>query len=237
MNHKISWQTESVRLTLLGSVEVSPHLSWMALTGKQPESVTSRPQQQLNVEEGAWENGHLVINSQPGRVEIMFNALPKDPTSTPTLGAFHNVLPMFEVLASKARLPTCARIAVGAKLNAFPGSKEQSEVLINSALPDVKLPKNCSDVVVQYNVPKKFPKIGGLVVNRIVKWSQLVVHTVQFVGGQQLANAQEHIIQLELDINTSPLSKLPHPDQYKVVLKALFGEVESLSNLEEGDGA
>ncbi len=232
MNHKISWQTESVRLTLLGSVEVSSHLSWMALTGKQPESVTSRPQQQLNVEEGSWENGHLVVNSQPGRVEILFSALPNDPTTTPSLGEFHDVLPKFEALTSKAKLPTCLRIAVGAKLNAFPGSQEKSELLINSALPDVKLPKNCSDVVVQYNVPKKFAKIGGLVVNRIVKWSQLVVHTVQFVGGQQLANAQEHIIQLDLDINTSPLSKLPHQDQYRIVLKALFGEVESLSNLE-----
>ncbi|MET1069956.1 MAG: hypothetical protein ABWY28_18290 [Pseudomonas prosekii] len=232
MNQKISWQTESVRLTLLGSVEVSPYLSWMALTGKQPESVTSRPQQQLNVEEGAWENGHLVVNSQPGRVEILFSAIPNDPTSNPTLGEFHTVLPNFEALTSRAKLPTCARIAVGAKLNAFPGSQEQSEMLINNALPDIKLPKNCSDVIVQYNVPKKFAKIGGLVVNRIVKWSQLVVHTVQFVGGQQLANAQEHIIQLDLDINTSPLSKLPHSDQYKVVLKALFGEVESLSKLE-----
>ena len=232
MNHKISWQTDSIRLTLLGSVEAAPSFSWSALTGKQPESVTSRPQQQLNVEEGSWENGHLVVNSQPGRVEILFSAIPKDPTSIPSLGDFESLLPKFEALTSKVKLPVSARIAVGAKLNAFPGSQEKSDSLINGALPNVRLPNGCSDVIIQYNVPKKLPKISGLVINRIVKWSQLVVHTLQFVGGQQLANAQEHIVQLELDINTSPLSKLPHPDQYGLVLKALYAEVSDISKLE-----
>lgn len=229
MTQKITWQTESVRLTLLGSIENSPSFSWSALTGQQPESVTSRPNQQIHVEEGLWENGQLSLNSQPGRVEVIFSAVPTDPSSMPTLGEFSEVLPKFEALALKAKIPLSVRIAIGVRLNAVLGDQASSDRLIGEVLPHVKLPENSTDVVFQYNVPKKFPKISGIVVNRIVKWSQLVAHTLQFVGGQPHANVQEHILQLDLDLNTSPLSKLPHPDQYGLVLKALFGEAASLS--------
>lgn len=232
MTHKITWQTESVRLTLLGSVEQSSSFSWSALTGQQPESVTSRPNQQLRVEEGPWENGHLALNAQPGRVEVIFNAIPQDPSTIPTLGDFKDVLPKFEGMVLKAKFPLSARIAVGVRLNAITGDQEKSDRLISEVLPDVKLPAGSTDVVFQYNVPKKFPKIGGLVVNRIVKWSQLVAHTLQFVAGQPHANSQQHILQLDLDINTSPMSKLPHPDQYISVVKALLGEAGSFSRSE-----
>jgi len=233
MTEKISWQVDVVRLTLLGSVDVAPSFSWAALTGLQPESVTSRPNQQLNVEEGPWENGHLAVNGQPGRIEVIFSAIPKDPMSIPSLGDIRTILPKFEALTTKAKFPVSARIAVGIRLNAFPGDQEKSDRLISAALPEVRLPAGSTDVVVQYNSPKKYPKIGGLVVNRIIKWSQLVAHTLQFVNGQQLANAQEHILQLDLDINTSPLSKLPHTDQYAAVVKALFAEIDGLSGVVE----
>lgn len=227
MTLNISWQTESVRLSLLGTPESAGKLSWLALTGQQPESVTSRPAQGSHTEEGVWEGGRLVLSAQPGRFDIILTASPSVPDQVPSLGDFSDVSKKFENLLGSQQLPKCLRIALGAKLNVFPGDAKRSREMLTELLPDVTIRGEVSDVSLQFNKIKKFPKIGGLIVNRLAKLSQVVVQTVLFQSGSSLSDKSVDMLQLELDYNTSHTSTLPHTGQYKSVVSVLFNEVRA----------
>lgn len=224
---RTDWETESIRLTLLGGIEPGITFSWSSLTGQQPESVTNRPAQGVQIEEGQWGNGHMLISSQPGRLEVILSATPRESSSIPTLGDFGTVLENFEALFFKVSLPKVLRMAVGVKLNRFFKSDREAAVFIGELIPDFKPSADYSDLMIQYNNPRKYPKIGGLVLNRLLKCSQMAFHTVQFVANQQVDNKLLPVVQLEFDFNTSPVSSLPHPDNYGSVLKAIFGELRS----------
>ncbi|MFL8988457.1 hypothetical protein Q8X48_25005 [Pseudomonas sp. QLc11A] len=224
---KTVWETESIRLTLLGGIEPAMTFSWSSLTGQQPDSVTNRPGQGVKTEEGQWGGGHLVISCQPGRFEVILNAIPLDPSTIPTLGDFIVVLEKFELLFAKVTFPKALRIAVGAKFNKFFGSEKEAVSFVGQLVPDFKPSADYCDLMIQYNNPKKFPRIGGLVINRIVKCSQLALHTVQFASHQQIDSQVLPVVQVEVDFNTSPASALPHPENYGQVLKAIFNELRS----------
>lgn len=224
---KTDWETESIRLTLLGAIEPAMTFSWSSLTGQQPESVTNRPSQGVQIEEGQWGGGHLVISSQPGRLEVALNSAPRDPSTVPTLGDFGEVLEKFEPLFAKVTFPKVLRVAVGAKLNRFFRSDLESASFIGELVPDFKPSADYSDLIIQYNKQKKYPKIGGLVLNRLVKCSQMAFHTVQFVSHQQMDNQIQPVVQMEFDFNTSPASSLPHPDNYGSILKVIFNELRT----------
>lgn len=230
MTQNISWQTESVRLSLLGCADVSGKFTFLALTGKQPESVTSRPAQQIHSEEGIWEGGQLVISSQPGRMDITLNALPSDPAAMPTLGEAQGVVQRFDKALANMAFPQSVRLAAGVKLNLYPDDLAHSTRMLKSFLPQMDF-GDATDIILQLNTPKKFPKLSGLVMNRLTKWSQLVAHTVQFSDNTALSNFQMQLLQLECDFNTSPTSKLPHHDSYKSIISALFSEIVGVATV------
>jgi hypothetical protein len=198
----------------------------------EPESVTNRPAQQLSIQEGPFEGGRLIITSHPGRVDITLAALPHDPTSHPTLGDFSSVSAKFESRLCALKLPTVARLAMGAILNVFPGSVERSHVMFKELVPEVSFGADASDLMFQVNRVKKFPKISGMIMNRLTKWSQLLSQTVQYQNHEALGTKQNHLIQLELDINTHANSKLPHADAYKTIIAAFFSEARLLAGVE-----
>lgn len=226
------WDTESIRLTLLGNVEPGLAPTWLSMTGQQPDSVTNRPAQGVQLEEGQWAGGHLVVSCQPGRIEIVLTAMPRDPSEIASLGTFLVALTKFEEIISKVTYPKVSRLAVGAKINVFFDTEKQVSEFISSQVPDFKPSKEYCDLMLQYNLPKKFAKIGGLILNRIIKMSQFVMHTVQFTSTQQLGNDAHPVAQIEYDFNTSPASTLPHQDNYGGIVKAIFAELRAQQEVE-----
>ncbi|WP_301360756.1 hypothetical protein [Stutzerimonas nitrititolerans] len=229
MTQSQSWITESIRFSLLGVQDSPRRVSWASLVGQEPESITNRPAQHLTVEEGAWGGGQLVVTTQLGRIDITLTAMPAPTvTGVPSLGAFGVVGDQFEKILRLQLFPQAARLAVGASLNIFPKDLAESRKLIEELLPQLKLDPDASDVMLQVNRPKKFPKLSGLVMNRLCKWAQLVTQTVQFQNNEPLAQTQMHLIKLDLDLNTSPASALPSPSSYSSIIEAFFAEARLL---------
>lgn len=208
-------------------------MSWQSLVGAEPESVTNRPAQQLSIQEGPFANGRLVITSHPGRVDIALSAIPTDPMKHPSLGDFVSISAVFEARLNSIKLPTVARLAMGVTLNVFPESLEKSKAMFRELVPELNFGTDVSDLMLQVNRVKKFPRISGMVMNRLTRWSQLVSQTVQYQNSEAMATKNNHLIQLELDLNTSPASKLPHADTYKTIIAAFFSEARSLAGVEE----
>ena len=232
MTQTTAWATETIRLTLLGVPE-GVNVSWKSVAGAEPESVTNRPAQQLSIQEGPFGNGRLVITSHPGRVDIALGAIPTDPMSHPSLGEFASVSANFEASLNRLKLPTVARLAMGATLNVFPDSLVASTLMLKQLVPELSFGPDASDLVFQVNRAKKFPKISGMVMNRLTKWSQLLSQTVQYQNNEAMNTRHNHLIQLELDLNTSPSSKLPHADAYKSIIAAFFSEARALAGVSE----
>ncbi|MCF5056874.1 hypothetical protein GIW54_05390 [Pseudomonas proteolytica] len=232
MTQTAAWTTEAIRFTLLGIPE-GVQVSWQSLVGAEPESVTNRPAQQLSIQEGPFANGRLVITSHPGRVDIALSAIPTDPMKHPSLGDFVSISAVFEARLNSIKLPTVARLAMGVTLNVFPESLEKSKTMFRELVPELNFGTDVSDLMLQVNRVKKFPKISGMVMNRLTRWSQLLSQTVQYQNSEAMATKNIHLIQLELDLNTSPTSKLPHADAYKTIIAAFFSEARSLAGVKE----
>ncbi|MFI8430962.1 hypothetical protein ACIGEI_24955 [Pseudomonas sp. NPDC078863] len=227
MTQTYSWHTESVRFSLLGVTE-GAKVSWHSITGKEAESMTNRPAQQLVIEEGPFEDGRLVVTSQPGRIDITLSAMPSDPFSPPSLGVFDEVTQSFERRLSGVKMPGVARLAFGATLSTFPGSLENSNKLFKVLVPQIQIDPSVSDLMLQFNRPKKLPKVSGVVMNRLTKWAQLVSQTIQYHNNVALNPINKHVIQLELDLNSHPESKLPSPSAYGPLIAAFFTEARGL---------
>lgn len=227
MTQTHSWHTESVRFSLLGVTE-GAKISWQSIAGKEAESMTNRPAQQLVIEEGPFGEGRLVITSQPGRIDITLSAMPTDPFTPASLGIFEEVTHSFERRLSALKMPTAARLAFGATLNIFPESSEVSSALFRQLVPEAKIDSSVSDLMLQFNRPKKYPKISGLVMNRLTKWSQMSFQTVQYQNNLIMNPISKPVLQLELDFNSHPDSKLPNSSAYGPLVGAFFTEARDL---------
>lgn len=124
-------------------------------------------------------------------------------------------------------MPPAVRVAFGAVLNISTDSKEESGVVLRKMVPSFQLDKSATDISLQFNVSKKLPKISGIVLNRLSKYSQMMSQFVVFDGVTQEVT-RSHVLQLELDINTLPDYRIPGPSIYSGLVPAIFAEAESL---------
>jgi hypothetical protein len=241
MTDSCAWQTESLRFTFLGAPDAAAELiSFSSLTGLEAESVTVKKSQNLRNEDGFWETYHLVISAQPGRIDVVFNPRtiqgnPQDGPSLPDLGDVRLAADKLLELIAKTRLPKSARLAVGSKLNLVTSSQAETIVQLSKYAPHLKIDADCIDVVYQQNKPKKI-KQGGIELNRLTKWSQMMMQFMEMpagdVPGFMPRTISKYILQIELDVNTGLASTLPHPDAYGPILQSLFSELKSMANLE-----
>lgn len=225
MTRTHAWLTESIRFSFLGVAE-GTKISWHAFTGKEPESLTNRPAQQLVIEEGPFLSGRLVITSQPGRVDITLSAMPTDPNVNPSLGDLDSNLQEFSERLMQVKLPAAARVAFGAVLNIFSSSKEESGAVMRELIPSFKIDASATDISLQFNVPKKLPKVSGITLNRLTKYSQLMSQVVIY-GSAGPSTKLDHVLQLELDINTHPEYRIPGSSIYSGLIPAIFSEAAS----------
>lgn len=220
------WNTESIRFSLLG-VKDGGRVSWKSLMGKEPESVTNRPSQQISLEEGPYGNGRLVITSQPGRIDITITAMPIDHVNHPTIGDFAEISEVFEKQISKIKFPAFNRLAIGVTLTAFPESAVHSAELIKKLVPSFNYEAGVSDVSIQFNRPKKL-RISGIVLNRLCKFSQMFFQTVQYTDNEPKSTKLSDVVQFELDMNTGNGSTLPSLSSLGPLITAVFTEARLL---------
>lgn len=225
MTRTYPWLTESIRFSFLGVTE-GAKISWQAFTGKDAESMTNRPAQQLTIEEGPFLSGRLVVTSQPGRVDVTLNAMPTDPNVHPSLGDFTTNLAAFSERLMQVKLPAAVRVAFGAVLNIFPSSLEESGAAIRDLIPSFQIDKSATDISLQFNMPKKLPKVSGITLNRLAKYSQMMSQVVLY-DGTSPTTKRNHVLQLELDINTGPDYRIPGASIYSGLIPAIFNEAGS----------
>lgn len=234
------WQTETLRFSFLGAPDASTDLiTFESLTGHEAESVTTKKSQNLRNEDGVWEDLHLIIAVQPGRIDVVLNPRNIEETgdgpSLPHIGDVGDISERLASLFSSIKMPKSARLAVGAKLNLATDSQSDSIIQLTKYAPFLQVDRDCIDVVFQQNKPKKI-KQSGIELNRLTKWSQLVMQFVQMpvgeVSGFVPHTITKNFLQLELDINTSITAPLPHPDAYGPIIAAMFDELKAAATLE-----
>src|SRR5436309_3399717 len=100
-----TWKVRSLRLTLFlppGTDAKVRQLEWDQLTGTRPDNIANRGDQQ--VQEGPFTTGRLLLQKQPGRVDVLYagfpqDQVPEDPVAT--LGLFEPAYASFNGIARK----------------------------------------------------------------------------------------------------------------------------------------
>ncbi|PBP98580.1 hypothetical protein CXB37_04200 [Pseudomonas syringae pv. syringae] len=239
MTQPLDWRTDTVRFSFLGCTdEAVEALTWMNLTGVEPESVTSKKSLGTRNEEGPWGSGLLTVAAQSGRVDVIFTpvqpqTMPKEP---PHLGALLSIADQLRGCILRLKLPRSARLAIGAQISVLVEDSKTSLELLNKLTPYVDFKPTFIDVCVQYNSVKKL-KHGGAELNRLYKWTQAKIQFLQIaVGpdgrqiGMDAGQSAQHILQLELDFNTAPHSSLPHADAQRAIVIEMFDQLNLEGN-------
>jgi hypothetical protein len=211
----ISWLTESVRFTgfLAGSTPSQASDWWVSLVGSPAESTVSRTDIRLQQQEGPLGPGRLVLVLLPGRVDWHLSVSPKatESESVPSLGSFEEAVNLFRPVLRKwfEICPPLSRVAVGSVLiQPVPDRVEGYRRLAHFLKDSVRLdPENSSEFSYSINRPRISKKTeGGLVLNRLSKWTVSASQSVQITVG--LGNTQtrtlntRHACRLEVDLST-----------------------------------
>jgi hypothetical protein len=197
---------------------------WEALVGVQPDTSVVRPREGQRRIEGKFENGKLVMQIQPARIDIGMIPLPDQ---EPTEIGFLNIGPFEEALAPFSQVvsrwlnlqdhPEIKRIASGAVLLYPVENKVIGYRQLVPYLHSVKLdPENSSDL--QYHINRfrhTTTGVAGLLINRLSRWSVAQVVMAGFVIeptqiSQEMTKSYA-ACRLELDMNTDAERREPLP--------------------------
>lgn len=231
MTQRFDWRTDVIRFSFLGCTdEAAEAINWHALTGKDPESETRKKSLGTRNEEGPWAGGWLTVNAQSGRVDILLTpiqptVMPKEP---PHLGNLPEIAAELQARVQGLRLPGNARLAIGAQISLLVPDTKSAIRAMNELSPNANFKDDLIDVVFQYNEPKRL-RSSGIEFNRLFKWTQARLQFFQFgvtADGKQApmgpAMHLQHMLQLELDFNTSPNVPVLHQAGLQNVVKEMF---------------
>lgn len=239
-NHSsVKWDVESLRLTVFCTAGMtSKNNWWKEITGNEAEKNTILPAKSTSQEEGAFENGKLVVRTAPGRIDVVYT-VSTDSVSTPqefmSLGPFDTILQRFQKISQaflkSKTLPEVNRLAFGAILVFRVNNLEEGYHRLGPFLPNLEIdPKRSFDFLYQINKPRQaVTTIPGLSINRLSKWSVMkVIFIKALVEGDKgsASTVENYACRLELDINTFSDFKGPLP---KSELLRLFQEFTDLA--------
>ncbi|MER3422349.1 MAG: hypothetical protein C4293_03070 [Nitrospiraceae bacterium] len=210
------WKTQLLRMTVFPLRDFAPPTDswWVALTGQDSDSKTSRPKKGEYEEEGNFESTRLILKIEPSRIDWVMRPLEVDDKEEPVfpvLGEFSKNIDGFQQLMlrwlSMDVCPPVKRLAVGATLiqpvhDRIAGYKRLLEYL--PSIKDIN-PEETSDFLYQINRPRKSLHMPGLKINRLSKWSAL---SFQFVAldpsiAVTMTTHEAFACRVELDINTA----------------------------------
>lgn len=248
---EVKWEAESLRATAFYNVGDAPEdveRLWGLFMHRQPDQVSSRPNEGIHVAEGSFGGSEkqLQCTIRPERVDWVLRATPPVPSRAaeglPTIGALVATLPSFQDLGTRwlERSSATIRLAFGAILLFKVDNQQDANEKLSAFLHSVALdPENVSDFLYRINRRRTLGSHEGIEVNRISTWSTAQGGSIGFAvaggGPPQLTRQTDHFAcRLELDINTAskPISPLSGTEAAQI-----FSELVALGTeiAENGD--
>jgi hypothetical protein len=234
------WLVESLRLTAFTSDPLSAKGLewWSALTGSDPESISSRAGLGVHTATGTFSDMNLTLNLAPGRVDWFFYGTPSEDSLAPTIGSFSKATVRFdEVLPLwlDKNVVSIQRLALGVIARMPVDDKVSGYRRMAALLPSVNIdPTNSSELIYQINRPRVSNGTNKLTINRLSKWSVVLLATTQISGhGTNAAMPVATFGRVELDMNTDPQFKGALGNNSALILREL--EVLAGEILENGD--
>lgn len=218
------WQIEALRFTFIGLSDelVERQGKMQNLFGITPETVTDKPAQLTRTEEVQWGQGMLNLVTQPRRLDVIYNAIPNDPTLLPNAGALPEIgyalLDMMKGLAGA----TAGRVACGGVALHKASTVNDGYSMLGQLLPFMSFEEDMREFAMQINRPKE---VDGLPCNELSKWSVASINFFQINasnGETVFANNGETAVRFEFDFNTADTNPIPEGKDILDILKALF---------------
>ena len=241
------WDVESLRVSLLSpvgsSTSAKPEL-WQEVTGKEPDSIDTRPRERVTRALGGLEKNNLQLVIMDDRIDWILQPntnshLPTDPVLL--LKDIDDVLPLLQK-ATRCSLET---ISIVQRLAFSPVLiKHVPEPSIGIRQLSKYLPRMNTealeglDFVYQINVRRRSESVPHITINRVAKWSIMQVGTLELkVRPSERPHIDSpkvtHARMLHLDVNSDPTTGAMSRDK----TSGLFAELITLANqlATEGD--
>ena len=206
-----SWLAEGLRVTAFPTPEnpVIEQSWWLDIAGEVPEKKTTQPRTRVEIEEGPYQNGKLVLSLHPTRIDWQYSAdQPQGPEVYANVGELSAALHVFTSSMKKwlsfENVPPLNRLAFGAVLLQPVEGIEEGYKLLSRYL-RLDIDTQASNFLYQINRKRDARTDGmpGLRINRLTKWSVGSFHYyVQIVPGPISPSPIQYACRLELDINT-----------------------------------
>lgn len=234
------WDVEGLRVSIFHQtigVPFSQAGLWAKVTGNEPESVNSRPQQGVTRVVGRVGENNLILASENDRIDwlVLPIANPTQQVSPVlTLKGTDNTLPILQgaVKRSLEAIPVVLRLAFGPTLVREVSDLKQGIKQLSAYLPNIDFGSlEGIDFVYQVNRRRRSVSVSHVQINRLARWS------TEQIGGIELRvtqSEQPHLRstgnnftrKLHLDINTTPTPSAISNDK----IPALFGELVTLAD-------
>lgn len=238
---KLDWQVEIFRVTAFSIDGQRIEAGWWdKLIPEPPEARVSRPKEGINEENGPFENGKLILRTQPTRIDWQYTIDIEKPEGMPNLGSFyHTEYGFFDIV--RKWLTICneiKRLAFGTILLYPVSNREEGYRLISDYLPYVEIdPINSCDFLYQINRPYESKVSPPIIINRLSKWSisRYKLFKLELSGAEKLQPTffqDSYACRLELDINNSPegIDQL-HKDKLVPIFEELFSIANEISQV------
>ena len=225
-----TWQVESLRKTYFfpADAEFRHEKLWLHIVGSEPSERNEKPAARVISESGDWKDHKLVVGSQPGRVDVLLQAVVSSP-DFPNAGKFEEVAGEFRVLQSHG-LPRTTRIAFGAVLLSPDESREACYRKLGNYLAHIKIDPASKEFSYSINNPRDSNVLPGAQLNCISKWAAL---QAQFTVLPSAAVFDRYAVRLEIDVSTDSTKELPEG----VDVAAVFGELMEVGTRISQEGA
>ena len=229
------WDVDSLRVSIFCDSQNNhdPAALWQRVVDTIPESIESRPKQNLTLATGNLEDNRCILVAEKARLDWHIRPLaPVPPTSEGLLLVtdIDKMLPVLNkaVLRSIQNVQHVYRLAFGLVLIKQASSMEDALRQIEAYLPLEHL-ENCRDFAYQVNRRRTSRVIPFLPINRLTKWTvQEVLGSTVTIGpaAEEPVHTTKRttVSMLTLDINNAPLGK-PLPSQ----MPRLFNELVMLA--------
>ena len=207
-----TWKVRSLRVTVFLPAETASNaagLTWEQLAGAKPENAANRAGRES--EEGPFSPGRLLLQKQPGRVDVLYAGFPQgdsadDPVAT--LGSFETARKPLRAIAQKTfqSASPCVRVALGTELvQAVPDAPTAYKTLVEHMGSATFKLDGGQEFVYQINRPRLAMAVPNLVINRLTRWnaSSWQPVTVELTGGAQVFKGEPKVgAVITTDVNT-----------------------------------
>jgi hypothetical protein len=234
------WDVESLRLSIfhqVGSATSQQAELWQKVTGYEPESISSQPQNRVTRATGRIGENNLLLATQDQRIDWLIRPIVgpnQQPAPVSTLRGVESTSPILQkaMRCSLETIPVVLRLAFAPTLvRQVPDSKEGLRQL-SRCLPRVDLNSiEAVDFVYQVNRRRFSQSVSHIQINRLARWSTEHIEGVEIEmapSEQPRLRPIEDVLtrKLNLDINTAPGTNAMANDR----IPSLFDELMALAS-------